>query len=51
MLLKALRGNEEEIKAGLELENLYFVDNQFSKNAKLIDFAQIPSCYICKCMF
>lgn len=51
MILKTLRGNEEEIKACLELENLYFVDNQFSKNAKLIDFAQIPSCYICKCMF
>lgn len=38
--------NDEKFK-----DNEYFVNNQFCKNAKIIDFAQIPSCYICKCKF
>jgi 5'-3' exonuclease len=50
-LLTLLRGNEEQVAEGIKLENKYFKNNQFSKNAKLIDFAQIPSCYICKCKF
>lgn len=48
-MLTLLRGNDEQVKEGLELEADYFKDSQFSKNAKLIDFAQIPSCYVCKC--
>jgi 5'-3' exonuclease len=50
-ILKLLRGDEEKVKEGLKIEKEYFVDHQFSKNSKLIDFAQIPSCYICKCTF
>lgn len=50
-ILTLIRGDEEQVKEGLIMENEYFVDHQFSKNAKMIDFAQIPSCYICKCKF
>jgi 5'-3' exonuclease len=50
-ILSLIRGNEDQIKEGLIIENKYFVNHQFSKNAKMIDFAQIPSCYICKCKF
>jgi 5'-3' exonuclease len=50
-ILTLLRGNEEQIENGLTMEKKYFLNHQFSKNAKLIDFAQIPSCYICKCKF
>lgn len=48
-LLGLLRGNKDEVKNGQVLENELFVNNQFSKNAILIDFALIPSCYYCKC--
>lgn len=50
-ILTLIRGDEEQVKEGLTIENEYFNNHQFSKNAKMIDFAQIPSSYICKCKF
>lgn len=45
-LLKLTRENKKEAS---KLESSLFLDKQFTKNSLIIDFAQIPNSFICKC--